>query len=102
MDIELINKIDDLINALDSSFLIKKLDLTKKSIYSDSSLRKLLDEYKKETENHYSSEKLRIKKELIDNPKISEYRSLEQELYLLTLTINKKLKSLVNEKSCVL
>ena len=101
MDIELITKIDELINIFDNSPEIKKLDKLKKELYQDQELKDLITKYQEYRDTSYSGDKVKIKKEIINNKLVNEYKKLEEQLYFLVLEINKRLKTLTEEKSCL-
>lgn len=100
MDINLINKVDELINIFENSDEIKKLEMLKKEIYQDKDIKEKIDRFNSLKDNPYSSELVNIRKDLLNNEKIKEYKKIENELLLLTFSINQKLNSLTNEKRC--
>jgi Uncharacterized conserved protein len=99
MNTEIIEKLDELIAIFENSEEIKRIEELKEKIYSDKLLKHLLDEYKKEN-NEYSDSYIKLKREIINNDLVSEYRELENKLYFLIFEINKKLSTLTNERSC--
>lgn len=100
MDLNLINKLDELINIFDNSEEIKRITDLKQEIYQDIDIKKKIDRFNLLKDNPYSTELIDIRKELLNNSKIKEYKSIENELLLLTFSINQKLNSLINEKGC--
>ncbi len=98
MDIDIINKLDEIISIIDNSKDIKRLLELKNKILSDNNLKDKLDRIKKL--DMYTNEYKILKNELLSNKDIKEYKSLENELYLLTLSINKKLNELTNKRLC--
>lgn len=98
MDIDIINKLDEIISIIDNSKDIKRLLELKNKILSDNNLKDKLDRIKKL--DIYTNEYKILKNELLSNKDIKEYKSLENELYLLTLSINKKLNELTNKRLC--
>ncbi len=100
MNIELIEEIDKLINVLDNSDLIKRLDIVKENIYKDEELKKDLDEIKKYSDNIYSNEYKELNKKLFLNDNYKEFKKIEADVNFLILNINSKLKSIIDEKSC--
>ncbi len=100
MDLELIDKLDDLINIFDTSDVIKKLKELKDKIYSNQELKKKIDRFNKVKDNPYSSEYINLKREILYIPEIKEYKIIENELLLLTLSINQKLNTLTKNKRC--
>lgn len=102
MDIKLINLVNELIDELDNSDIIKQITSVKKDIYDDKNLDFLLRKYKKEQLNKYSKEVIDIKEKIISNSKIKTFRTLQYELNCIIQQINVRLTSLTNEKSCKL
>lgn len=100
MDLELINKLDELINIFDTSEEIRKIKELKEKIYSNQELKEKLDRFNKIKENPYSSEYVNLKREILDISEIKEYKIIENELLLLTLSINQKLNTLTKNKRC--
>ena len=97
----MIDKVYEILNIIDSSDLVLRYKKLKEDITNDISIKNDLDDLKK-LSNEYSQEYIEIKKKLITNPKIKEYKQLENKLYFLTLDINKKLKIINDKKSCSL
>lgn len=101
MDLELIEKIDDLIKTLDDSLEFKKLLDLKKKIYENDDLKIKLMEFNKIKDNVYDKKYVSLKKEILTIPEVKEYKHLENELYLLVMAINNKLKLLTeNDLRC--
>lgn len=94
MDLELIGKIDDLIKTLDDSLEFKKLLALKKKIYENKDLKIKLIEFNKIKDNIYDKKYVSLKKEILTISEVKEYKHLENELYLLVMAINNKLKLL--------
>ena len=99
MDIEINDRLNNLLVEFDKSPLIKEINKLKKEIYKDNNLKNLLEDYKK-IDNIYDSKLINIKKEIINNEKIKRFRTLQYELNLLITEINKKLNTLTGKKSC--
>lgn len=95
----LYKKLDELLNTIDNNKKVIRMKKIKEEIYKDKNLKIKLDEYKKECENLYSSKYVKLKKELLDNELIKEYRILENELYFTVLEINKNLNQVIKEGS---
>ena len=101
MDLELIEKIDDLIETLDDSLEFKKLLDLKKKIYENDDLKIKLMEFNKIKDNVYDKKYVSLKKEILTIPEVKEYKHLENGLYLLVMAINNKLKLLTeNDLRC--
>ncbi len=47
-----------------------------------------------------SKEYVNLKKEILDNQYVKEYKALENELYFTVLDINKELNSLTGKRKC--
>lgn len=100
MDNNLIIKIDELINIFEESNEIKRLIELKENIYKDETIKKDINTFNNIKDNPYNSELVEIRKKLLNNPDIKEYKQIENELLLITLSINKKLNSLTDKKGC--
>lgn len=100
MDIKLIELVNELIDELDKSSMIKEINALKKEIYADEYLAKLLTSYKEQNYNSYTKEIIDIKSEIVNNEKIKKFRNLQYQLNYTITEINKRLKKLTNEKSC--
>lgn len=100
MNIELIKKIDELIELFENSNEIKEIEALKKEIYEDKILKEKLDKFNRIKDNPYSSELVTIKKEILDIKEVKRYKKLENDLLLLTFEINKRLNNLITKKRC--
>ena len=100
MDLELINKLDELIAIFENSQELKKIEKLKKEIYNDPKIKEKLERFNSLKNNIYSNEYLNLKKEILNIEIIKEYKTLENELLLLTFAINQKLNTLTNNKRC--
>lgn len=96
---QILEKLDNLFNNLDKCDEVIKMKQLKQEIESNEELKCLLEKYHN-TDNKYSKEYVELKKQIIENPSINEYRSLENELYFTVLEMNKKLNKLVDKKRC--
>lgn len=94
----LLNKLDEFYEEINNNDLIKELLELKNKIYSDGELKELLDKYR--NSNKYDPEYISLKGKIINNPLVSRYREIENELYFTTLEINQKLNTLVDKKVC--
>ena len=96
MDIEIINKLDEITSLIknDSSFIrMKELE---RKIENNKELISKINELKNMKE--YDTSYLSLKEEILDNNDFKEYKSLEKEWYFTIQLINKELRSLI-EKS---
>ncbi len=102
MDLELIEKIDDLIKTLDDSLEFKKILALKKKIYENEDLKRKLEEFNRVKDNIYDQKYVSLKREILTIPEVAEYKHLENEMYLLVMAINNKLKLLTgNDVRCL-
>ena len=102
MDLELIEKIDDLIKTLDDSLEFKKILALKKKIYENEDLKIKLMEFNKIKDNVQDKKYVSLKREILTIPEVAEYKHLENEMYLLVMAINNKLKLLTgNDVRCL-
>lgn len=91
---ELYNKIDDLKKELDKLEVFKELEILRNKIYQNRELVSKIKEY-----NEYPKESLRL--EIYNYEEISLYKAKENEINLIILSINKKLKnSFKNSEEC--
>lgn len=93
-------KINEIITIFNENQDIKHMIKLKKELLEDKNITILLEEYKSLLKNPYDKRCIAIKKELLNHPKFSKYKRYEEELYLLVLNINSKLKEILKEKSC--
>ncbi|MBR4262593.1 MAG: hypothetical protein IKQ35_04440 [Bacilli bacterium] len=98
MDLELIKKLDELIVLFDQNSNLKRIEELKEEIYKDKELSKKIETLK--NTDQYSSNYLNLKKDLMSDSRIKEFKRLESDIILLTLSINKKLNTLVRKKGC--
>lgn len=92
---ELIEKIENLKEALNATETIQKLKAKTEEIMED---KELLEDIKKYQET--SAEE--IKKRIIENPLFCEYKHEETECNFLILEINQRLKKSLNkDKGCL-
>ena len=98
MDLELIKKLDELITIFENSEEIKKLQKLKKEIYDNNQLKEKMEKFNKVRDNIYDEEYLKLKKEILNIDMVKEYKKIENDLYLLTLAINRELKSLISSR----
>lgn len=99
MNEKILDRIDTLFKELNNCDEILKMKKLKEEITSNEELKNLLEKYRN-MDNKYSKEYVELKKQIIENPLISEYRSLEDELYFSVVEMNKRLNKLVDKKRC--
>ncbi len=90
---ELIDKVNNLKESLDSNEEIIKLKEINKKIMEDKELLKDIEEY-----NRTNNEELKNK--IINNSLFREYKHSEAECNFIILEINKKLKEISNKGKC--
>ena len=87
------NKMDNLIESIDSSVLVKDIKELNKKIDNDKELSSLLKKY-----NEYPTKEL--KEEIMNNKLFREYKIKETDLNILILEINKRLKDISKKGGC--
>lgn len=100
MDIELITKVDELLTIFDNSEEFKKLLFLKEQIYKDQDLAKLIKKFQKIKDNPRDINYVKYKSEILENSNVKEYKKIENDLFLLTIKINKKMQELTSKKRC--
>lgn len=89
----LIEKVDNLKQALDNSSQVKDIKKINEQINNDKELLDLIKKY-----NETQDEK--IKERIMNNKLFREYKDKEIELNILILEINKRLKEITNKGMC--
>ncbi len=98
MKAEIDDKIKEIVSLLEKDERINSLKRNKQKLLYDEIF---LEKIKKLQElDIYSEEYKNLKKELFQNPDFMEFKHLENEIHLLILAINQKLKKLTEERSC--
>lgn len=92
------DKVEELIDILNNDRRVKRLKVLKEELNKDEELISKIEYLKKL--DQYSVDYRNLKKELFQNPKFVEYKELENEISIIILEINRKLKNLTNERSC--
>lgn len=90
--------LDDIIKAFELDERITTLKNLKQKILSNSDFTKKLERLKKL--DIYTNEYKELKKELFKDNNFILYKQTENELNLLIMEINQKLKSLTDERGC--
>lgn len=91
---ELLEKINNLENALDKIESVKEIKKLNEEIKKDEVLISLIEEYKK-----YPSDELKCK--IYQNPLYQKYKERETDINILIFEINRKLKTITNKKGCI-
>ena len=94
---EIMNKTYELIDVLDSSELIKDLELYKDRISSNKELSKLINEGNNTSDDYLL---LDIKRRLYKNNDYKNYMDRYNELMYIVMNINSRYKSLLGKGSC--
>ena len=102
MDSKLNILLEELLETLDNSKLIKDINVLKEEIYSDKLLKEKINQFKSISSYGYSNELIKLKQEIINNDKIKRFKILQNELNLIIKEINQKLLKLTDEKRCKL
>ena len=100
MNEEIRQKLNELIDSIENDPKVLKLKKLKEEIYEDVNLKKDLEKFNRIKDFEYSKEYIELKTKIIENPKVSEYRMLENELYFIILQMNKELNKLIDKKGC--
>ena len=87
------NKLDNLIIALDKLESVKELKQMNQLIEKDGELKELLEEYSK-------TNKKEVKEKIISNKNFQKYKDKETEINLLILKINQELKKISKNGEC--
>ncbi|MBP5679360.1 MAG: hypothetical protein J6X28_06015 [Bacilli bacterium] len=90
---ELMDKIDNLKNELDSSSLVLDIKEIQKKIRMDSHLMGLLEEYSVHPRDE-------IKSEILESNLFQEYKLKETELNLFIMEMNQRLKVISKKGKC--
>lgn len=92
-------KIDSLLAAIRSDSRILELNEIKKQLLNDTDLLNKIESINN-NENSYSTDNLKLKQQLYQNPLYTRYQHLENEVYFLTLEMNKIINRLTDKKGC--
>ena len=90
---ELFLRVNNLINTIDNSDIVKEIKISNEKVMKDKSLQKLLEEYNKTQDEA-------IKREIISNDLFQEFKSKETDLNIMIMSINQKLKAISKERGC--
>ena len=96
---EVNDKLNELLEEIDNNPKILRLKELKEEIYKDETLKQQLEDFRK-LDNEYSSRYIELKKQILENSLVKEYKSLENELYFCVLEINKRLNTLLDRRKC--
>lgn len=90
---ELIVRVNNLIDTIDNSDIVKEIKISNERVMNDKSLLKLLEDYNKTQDE-------KIKEKIISNDLFQEYKLKETDLNIMIMSINQKLKAISKERSC--
>lgn len=90
---ELMNKIDALKGSLDELEIFKKLEEKESEIYNNVELLEKIKKYNLSKDNN-------LRLDIYSYNEIQEYKKVENEVNLLILYINNRLKEISNERGC--
>lgn len=92
------NKIKELLELLENDSRIKDLKKVKEKLLKNKTFLEKIT--KLQNLDIYSDEYKKIKQELFQNKDFVEFKHLENEINILILSMNQKLKKLVSERGC--
>lgn len=98
MNIEIINKLDEIIGLIKSDKDYIRMNQLNNIIMSNKQLIEKINILK--TLNTYDEKYLEMKKEIIDNSEFKEYKELEKEYYFFIKEINSRLNTLKETSGC--
>lgn len=90
---ELIVRVNNLIDTIDNSDIVKEIKICNEKVMKDEDLLKLLEEYSNTHDD-------KVKSKIISNDIFQEYKLKETDLNIMIMAINQKLKTISNERSC--
>lgn len=96
MNNEILEKIDEIMEALEQDADIKKMKELKHHILANSHLMNKIEKVKRMSS--YSDEYVKLKKEIMENEDFKEYKRIEKKLNQIVNIINKRLNDLVKEQ----
>ena len=90
---ELILKVNNLIDTIDNSDIVKDIKKYNDKVMKDEKLLKLLEKYQEKKDE-------KTKEEIMSNKLFQEYKLKESDLNIMIMSINQKLKAISKERSC--
>ena len=100
MDNNVSNKLFELVDSIKQNEKILRMKQLKSLIEKDEVLKKDLDRFHKIVDNPYDTEYVELKRKILDNSLVKEYKNLENELYFIVLDLNNKLNKLIDKRKC--
>ncbi|MBR1386664.1 MAG: YlbF family regulator [Bacilli bacterium] len=98
MNIEIINKIDEIINIIENDKDIIKMKKLKTKLLNNKELMRKINILKEM--DKYNEEYISLKKEILSNEDYSSYKTLENDLYLFIKEINSHLNTFLEKSGC--
>lgn len=95
MNIEKINKLDEITNIIENDQDLKKMKELSNKIEKNKILMDKINEVKKM--DQFDPNYVKLKSEIIGNEEFKKYKELEKDLYYIVLKINEKLNSLTKK-----
>jgi cell fate (sporulation/competence/biofilm development) regulator YlbF (YheA/YmcA/DUF963 family) len=100
MYIEVMDKIDNIINELDKTKTIQRMMDIKKEIDKNKEVKRLIEIFKEAQIKNNKNNLIESKKNLYNHPLIKEYIALSSELEYFIMYFNHKLAEIIGTKKC--
>lgn len=98
------DKVYNIIDYIEKSDIKLKLDEIKNKISNDKSILELIENFNKSKELYerygYEKELIESKIKLMKEPLIKSYLEIQNEINLLSIFINNKIKEIINNTTC--
>ena len=98
MNIEIVNKLDEIINLIKDNDDYKRMKSLEEKLNNDKDLLSKIEKIK--TIDNYSDEYITLKKEVLSNDDYKEYLELQKKYQFLIKDINLILNSLKEKSGC--
>ena len=98
MNIEIVNKLDEIINLIKDNDDYKRMKSLEEKLNNDKDLLSKIDKIK--TIDNYSDEYITLKKEVLSNDDYKEFLELQKKYQFLIKDINLILNSLKEKSGC--
>ena len=99
MEEKIQKKTEEIVALLEKNPRMIELKALKEKLLTDKPFKELLEKYQL-AEYKNSKEAQDLKKKIFENKDYVRYQQLENELYFLTLDINRHFKTLIDNKDC--
>ncbi len=99
MNIDIINRLDEITNLIENDEDLIKMKYLKKEILKDTDLIAKIEKIK--TISNYDDNYLKLKKEINNNNNYKEFVRIENDTFLFIQSINKKLNCLREKRECL-